>query len=99
MKSLIQRDKKRRKLYKKYEPKRNLLKSIVYNELSTQDERRKAQSILSKLPRNSSKTRVKNRCVVTGRSQSVYRYFKMSRIQLRNLALDGNINGYSKISW
>ena len=99
MKSLIQRDKKRRELYKKYELKRNKLKSVIYNKLSTKEERQKAQSLLSKLPRNSSKTRVKNRCVVTGRSKGVYRYFKVSRIQLRNLALNGNINGYSKVSW
>jgi small subunit ribosomal protein S14 len=99
MKSLIQRDKKRRRLYKKYELKRNKLKSVIYNELSSEEERQAAQNLLSKLPRSSSKTRIKNRCVVTGRSKSVYRYFKVSRIQLRNLALNGNISGYSKISW
>ena len=99
MKSLVERDKKRRKLYKKFEHKRNKLKSIIYNESTNLKDRSIAQGKLSKLPRNSSKTRIKNRCVMTGRGKSVYRYFKISRIQLRNLALNGKINGYSKVSW
>jgi small subunit ribosomal protein S14 len=99
MKSLIERDKKRRLLYKQYEPKRRLLKSIVYNESISQEERSNAQNKLCELPRNSSKTRIKNRCVVTGRAKGVYRYFKISRIQLRNLALNGKVMGYSKVSW
>lgn len=99
MKSLIERDKKRRILYKHFEYKRKKLKSIIYNEDNSITERKKAQDKLCKLPRNSSKTRIKNRCVITGRSKSVYRYFKISRIQLRNLALNGRITGYSKVSW
>ena len=61
--------------------------------------RNKAQIALSKLPKNSSKIRIKNRCVLTGRSKGVFRYFKLSRIQLRQLTLEGNIPGYSKTSW
>jgi small subunit ribosomal protein S14 len=99
MKSLVERDKKRRLLYKQFEPKRRLLKSIIYNQDVSDEQRIEAQSALCRLPRNSSKTRIKNRCVITGRSKSVYKYFKISRIQLRNLALNGKIGGYSKVSW
>ena len=99
MKSLIERDKKRRRLFKKYESKRQNLKTIIYNTSLTKEECMVAQNKLSNLPKNSSKTRIKNRCVVTGRSHSVYKYFKMSRIQLRNLALNCDVNGYSKVSW
>ena len=55
-----------------------------------------AQNKLCKLPRNSSKTRIKNRCVVTGRAKGVYKYFKISRIQLRNLALNGKVWGIQR---
>ena len=99
MKSLVERDKKRRILYKQFEPKRRVLKSIIYNHGISNEQRSEAQSALCKLPRNSSRTRIKNRCVVTGRSKGVYKYFKISRIQLRNLALNGKIGGYSKVSW
>jgi small subunit ribosomal protein S14 len=99
MKSLIEKDKKRRKLFKKYESKRRELKAIIYNKENSMELRNKAQIALSKLPKNSSKIRIKNRCVLTGRSKGVFRYFKLSRIQLRQLTLEGNIPGYSKTSW
>ena len=99
MKSLIEKDKKRRKLFKKYENKRRQLKAIIYNKEVSEKERNKAQKTLAKLPKNSSKVRIKNRCVLTGRSRGVYRYFKLSRIKLRELTLKGNIPGYSKTSW
>lgn len=99
MKSLIEKDKKRRKLFKKYESKRRELKAIIYNKENSMELRNKAQIALPKLPKNSSKIRIKNRCVLTGRSKGVFRYFKLSRIQLRQLTLEGNIPGYSKTSW
>jgi|TARA_B100000401_G_C52690175_1_gene664067 small subunit ribosomal protein S14 len=99
MKSLIEKDKKRRKLFKKYESKRRELKAIIYNKENSMELRNKAQIALSKLPKDSSKIRIKNRCVLTGRSKGVFRYFKLSRIQLRQLTLEGNIPGYSKTSW
>ena len=77
MKSLVERDKKRRILYKQFEPKRRVLKSIIYNHGISNEQRNEAQSALCKLPRNSSRTRIKNRCVVTGRSKGVYKYFKI----------------------
>ena len=99
MKSLIEKDKKRRKLFKKYEKKRRELKAIIYNKDTSSELRSEAQYKLSKLPKDSSKIRIKNRCVLTGRSKGVFRYFKLSRIQLRQLALEGNIPGYTKASW
>jgi len=99
MKSLIEKDKRRRKLFKKYENKRRELKAVIYNKENSMELRNKAQIALSKLPKDSSKIRIKNRCVLTGRSKGVFRYFKLSRIQLRQLALEGNIPGYTKTSW
>jgi small subunit ribosomal protein S14 len=99
MKSLIEKDKKRRKLFKKYEKKRRQLKAIIYNKETSSELRSEAQYKLSKLPKDSSRIRIKNRCVLTGRSKGVFRYFKLSRIQLRQLALEGNIPGYTKASW
>lgn len=99
MKSLIEKDKRRRKLFKKYENKRRELKAIIYNKENSMELRNKAQIALSKLPKDSSKIRIKNRCILTGRSKGVFRYFKLSRIQLRQLALEGNIPGYTKTSW
>ena len=63
------------------------------------DERFQAQLKLSKLPRNSSRTRIKNRCEITGRSHGVYRKLKVSRIALRELTLSGKIPGMVKSSW
>ena len=63
------------------------------------EERFKAQMKLSKLPRNSSKIRIKNRCEITGRSRGVYRKLKISRIALRELTLEGKVPGMIKSSW
>ena len=79
--------------------KRKELKKIIMNKKVSLEERFKAQMELSKLPRNSSKTRVKNRCEITGRSHGVYRKLKISRIALRELTLEGKIPGMIKSSW
>ena len=98
-KSSINRNKKRIKLTLKYEKRRKKLKEIIMNRRLSLDERFKAQMKLSKLPRNSAKTRVKNRCEISGRSHGVYRKLRISRIALRDLTLQGKIPGMFKSSW
>ena len=83
------------KLYKK----RQALKKIIMDKKLTLEERFKAQQKLSKLPRNSAKNRVMNRCQITGRPHGVYRKLKISRIALRDLGLAGLIPGMTKSSW
>ena len=98
-KSLVNRNKKRIALNLKFASKRKELKKIVMNRKLSLEERFKAQMKLSKLPRNSSKIRVKNRCEITGRSHGVYRKLRMSRISLRKLSLEGKVPGMVKSSW
>ena len=98
-KSVINRNKKRIALTLKFANKRKELKKIVMNKKVSLDERFKAQMKLSKLPRNSSKIRVKNRCEITGRSHGVYRKLRISRISLRKLSLEGKVPGMVKSSW
>ena len=98
-KSVINRNKKRIALNLKFAKKRKELKKIVMNKKLSLEERFKAQMKLSKLPRNSSKIRVKNRCEITGRSHAVYRKLRISRISLRKLSLEGKIPGMIKSSW
>jgi small subunit ribosomal protein S14 len=99
MKKLIERDKKRRDLVALYEKKRLFLKGIVANNNLALSVRWKAGLELSDLPKNSSKTRVKNRCILTGRSRAVDKNFKISRVCLRELAGSGSIPGLRKSSW
>jgi small subunit ribosomal protein S14 len=99
MKNLLTRDKKKRKLISKYEYKKLNLKKIVNNSELSSDLRWDAGLKLSSLPKNSSKTRLKNRCVITNRGKAVHRHFKMSRIILRQLGLSGEISGLKKSSW
>ena len=98
-KSLVNRNKKRIALNLKFAKRRKELKKIVMNKKLSLEERFKAQIKLSKLPRNSSKIRIKNRCEITGRSHGVYRKLKISRITLRQLALEGKVPGMVKSSW
>jgi len=97
--SSINKNNKRLKLSNKFYKKRNDLKKIVMNKNLTLEERFKAQQKLSKLPRNSAKIRVRNRCQITGRPHGVYRKLKISRIALRQLGLQGKIPGMVKSSW
>ena len=83
------------KLYKK----RQALKKIIMDKKLPLEERFKAQQKLSKLPRNSAKNRVMNRCQITGRPHGVYRKLKISRIALRDMASAGKIPGITKSSW
>ncbi|RYH09607.1 30S ribosomal protein S14 [Tropicimonas sp. IMCC6043] len=98
-KSMIEREKKREALVKQYAAKRAALKEIANNEDLPMEERFKARLKLAKLPRNSSATRLHNRCQVSGRPKAYYRKLKMSRIALRDLASEGKIPGMVKSSW
>ena len=97
--SAINKNNKRIKLSDKFFKKRKALKKIIMNKNLSLKERFKAQQKLSKLPRNSAKTRVMNRCQITGRPHGVYRKLKISRIALRQLGLQGKIPGMIKSSW
>ena len=97
--SAIQRNLKRIKLGKRYSKKRRELKKIVSNKKLPLDERFQAQLKLAKLPKNSSKNRIRNRCEISGRPHGVYRKLRISRIALRELASEGKIPGMTKSSW
>ena len=97
--SAIQRNLKRIKLSKKFDKKRKKLKAIVRNKKLPLNERFLAQLKFSKLPKNSSKIRIRNRCAITGRPHGVYRKLKISRIALREMASSGKIPGMTKSSW
>ena len=97
--SSINKNNKSLKLSNKFYKKRKDLKKIIMNKNLTLEERFKAQQKLSNLPRNSAKSRVRNRCQITGRPHGVYRKLKISRIALRQLGLQGKIPGMVKSSW
>tara|TARA_B100000579_G_scaffold19493_1_gene13747 strand:- start:6 stop:311 length:306 start_codon:yes stop_codon:yes gene_type:complete len=97
--SSINKNNRRIKLSDRFFNRRKKLKSIVMNKKLTLEERFKAQQKLSKLPRNSARNRIRNRCQITGRPHGVYRKLKISRIALRKLGLEGKIPGMVKSSW
>ena len=97
--SSVNKNNKRIKLSDKFLSKRKKLKKIIMDKKLPLEERFKAQQKLSKLPRNSAKTRVRNRCQISGRPHGVYRKLKISRIALRKLGLEGKIPGLVKSSW
>lgn len=96
---MIERDKKRRKMAKSLGDKRAKLKAIIRNQDLPQEERFQAVLKLAELPRNSSKTRIRNRCALSGRPRAHYRKFNLSRIALRDLASRGELPGVTKSSW
>jgi small subunit ribosomal protein S14 len=98
-KSMIEREKKRQKLVDQYAAKRAALKAIINDQSRPVEERFKASLKLAKLPRNSSATRLHNRCQITGRPHAYYRKLKVSRIMLRELGSNGEIPGLVKSSW
>ena len=98
-KSSIQKNLKRIKLSIKFSKKREDLKKIIKNKKLPLKERFEAQLKLAKIPRNSARTRIRNRCEITGRPHGVYRKLRISRIALRDLALAGKIPGMTKASW
>ena len=97
--SSINKNNKRIKLSNQFYKKRKKLKNIIMDKKISFEERFRAQQKLSKLPRNSAKNRVMNRCQITGRPHGVYRKLKISRIALRQLGLQGKIPGLVKSSW
>ena len=98
-KSAIEKNLRRIRLVKRYAKKRAALKKIINNKKLELSERFEAQLKLNKLPKNSAKIRVRNRCLVTGRPRGNYRKFKMSRIAFRELASTGQVPGILKSSW
>ena len=97
--SMVQREVKRKRLVEKYAAKRAALKETAANQDLPMEERFKARLKLAKLQRNSSATRLHNRCQLTGRPHAFYRKLKVSRIALRELASNGEIPGMVKSSW
>jgi small subunit ribosomal protein S14 len=98
-KSMIAREAKRQKLVDQYATRRAALKEIINDQERPMEERFRASLKLAKLPRNSSATRLHNRCQLTGRPHAYYRKLKVSRIALRELGSHGQIPGLVKSSW
>jgi small subunit ribosomal protein S14 len=98
-KSSIEKNARRAKLVKRINPRRARLKALARDRDAAPEDRFEAQLKLAELPRNSSATRVHNRCTLTGRPRGYYRKFKLSRIALRELASSGLIPGMVKSSW
>lgn len=99
MKYQVAKDKAKRSLAQKHEIRRVALKYTIRNEDTSKQTRWRSALELCKLPRNGSKVRVRNRCILTGRAKGVHREFRISRIALRELASMGLINGVMKSSW
>ena len=98
-KRAVQKNLKRIKMVSKFEKKRAMLKKIIMNKKLELAERFAAQLKLDKLPKNSSKVRIRNRCGISGRPHGYYRKLKISRIALRDMASSGKIPGIIKSSW
>lgn len=97
--SLINRDVKRAKLVEKFSAKREALKAIINDQSKSDEERYQARLALQQLPRNANPTRVRNRCVVTGRPRGVFSKFGLTRHKLREMAMRGEVPGMTKASW
>ena len=98
-KSMIAREVKRAKLIKKYDEKRKALKELVRSPNSSFEDKENAQIQLQKLPRDSSQSRLRNRCNLTGRPHGYYRKFGLSRNKLREATMRGDVPGLTKASW
>ena len=97
--ALINRNEKRKKLVIKFTKKRDLLQAIVDDPKASEETRYAARLKIQALPRNSNKTRVRNRCALTGRPRGVYSKFGLGRNKLREFAMRGEIPGIVKASW
>jgi len=97
--NMVEREKRRGRLVKKYATKRAQLKEIIRSPKSTPEQRLAAQVALGQQPRDASRNRQRNRCAITGRSRGVYRKFGLSRAKIRELAMRGEIPGLGKGSW
>jgi small subunit ribosomal protein S14 len=96
---LIQKDLLKRKLFKKDELQRLILKSMIKNSVISDETKTFAVGHLFRMSKNGSRTRIRNRCVLTGRGRSIHRRFKLSRITFRELASKGLLNGIYKSTW
>ena len=98
-KSSVEKNQRRMRLAKQKAPTRERLKTLARDRNAAPEERFQAQLKLAELPRNSSPTRIRNRCSLTGRPRGFYRKFKLSRLAVRELASSGQIPGMTKSSW
>ncbi len=97
--SAVNRNNKRRKLTKQLEGKRAKLKAVIADKDASMEERFTAVLKLAEMPRNSSKTRIRNRCALTGRPRANFRKFNLCRVAIRDLASRGELPGVTKSSW
>ena len=97
--ALIHRDLKRQEMVRKYAAKRKALQAIIDDQSMSEEERYQARLKLQALPRDSSPTRLRNRCAITGRPRGTFRKFGLGRNKLREVAMRGEIPGLTKASW
>jgi small subunit ribosomal protein S14 len=97
--SMVEREKRRAGIVKKYAAKRAQLKEIIRSPRSSPEQRAAAQAKLQQQPRDASASRHRNRCAITGRSRGVYRKFGLARVKIREVVNRGEIPGVSKASW
>jgi small subunit ribosomal protein S14 len=97
--SMVEREKRRAAIVKKYATKRAKLKELIRSPQSTPEQRAAAVAALQAMPRDASPSRQRNRCAITGRSRGVYRKFGLSRVKIREVASRGEIPGLAKASW
>ena len=96
---MIEKEKRRTALVKKYAKRREELRLIIRDQSASVDEKMLAQKKMQKLPKDSNRCRMRNRCLITGRSRGVYRRFGLARHKLREFAMEGLIPGLRKASW
>jgi small subunit ribosomal protein S14 len=96
---MVNREQKRARLVKKYAAKRQQLKETIVNLSLSDEERNEARVRLNKMPRDSSRSRMRNRCKITGRPHGFYRKFGLARNKLREAAMRGDVPGLVKASW
>ena len=97
--NMVEREKRRARVVKKYAARRAQLKELIRSPKTSPEARATAQARLQALPRDASPTRQRNRCAITGRSRGVYRKFGLSRVKIREVAMRGEIPGLAKASW
>jgi len=97
--NMVEREKRRAKIAKKYAAKRVQLKELIRSPRTSADDRAAAQVKLQSMPRDASPSRQRKRCAITGRSRGVYRKFGLSRVKIREVANRGEIPGLAKASW
>jgi small subunit ribosomal protein S14 len=97
--SMVEREKRRARVVKKYAARRAKLKELIRSPRASPEERAAAQAQLQSQPRDASASRQRKRCAITGRSRGVYRKFGLSRVKIREVAARGEIPGLAKASW